>query len=486
MVKVSPDLRARPADETGRTLALARLDEASSALERLADSEDAEALHDFRVAVRRLRSFLRAYRRYLKGAGAQKARRRLRDVMAATGGARDAEVHLAWLRGQEKSLSARERAGVRWLIDRLESRAARSSIEPQLKLDFQRIERRLRARLPVYAVEIHLGRGPTRPTWDAATGELVRAHGIDLREHLAQVDSVERREEGHAARIRCKRLRYLLEPLQDEEPAARELVKRLKELQDLLGEWHDLYVLGGQIAAALETVSAERARQLYEAALAGGEEERRVRAAQRRDERPGLLSLARRAREGEEKLFRSFRRRWSGSAAKASFEKVDGLAARLEARTVRLTEIERKYLLDRLPEVVADAPSVEIDQGWLPGARLEERVRRVRAPDGDRHYRTVKIGGGIERTELEEEASAETFEALWPLTEGRRVRKRRYRVADGAHTWEIDAFADRDLVLAEVELDRRDQEVRIPDWLRPRLVREVTGEAEYLNVRLAR
>jgi adenylate cyclase len=75
---------------------------------------------------------------------------------------------------------------------------------------------------------------------------------------------------------------------------------------------------------------------------------------------------------------------------------------------------------------------------------------------------------------------------LWPLTEGRRVRKRRHRVREGERQWEIDEFLDRDLFLAEVELPSTDAPVELPDWLRPHVVREVTTEDEYKNENLAR
>ena len=89
------------------------------------------------------------------------------------------------------------------------------------------------------------------------------------------------------------------------------------------------------------------------------------------------------------------------------------------------------------------------------------------------------------RLELEEPMPPDLFERLWPLTEGRRIRKRRHRVKDGDLTWEIDEFRDRDLVIAEVELPSPSAEITTPDWLRPHLVREVTDDPAYSNYRLA-
>jgi adenylate cyclase len=150
-------------------------------------------------------------------------------------------------------------------------------------------------------------------------------------------------------------------------------------------------------------------------------------------------------------------------------------------------EIERKYLLKGLPTFPLPSAVLEIDQGYLPGEKLVERLRREEDQDGAvRYYRTVKLGDGVERTELEDETDERTFRHLWELTEGRRLKKRRYVVPHGDDMWEIDAFTDRPLVLAELELDRADAKVIIPGWLKPVLVREVTDERQYTNRSLAR
>ena len=150
-------------------------------------------------------------------------------------------------------------------------------------------------------------------------------------------------------------------------------------------------------------------------------------------------------------------------------------------------EIERKYLLRGRPQFPRASATLEIDQGYLPGEKLVERLRRQRDENGvTRYFRTVKLGSGVQRMELEDETDARTFEHLWQLTEGRRLKKRRYLVPHGDDLWEIDEFTDRPLWLAELELDHPDADVKIPEWLEPVLVREVTDEEEYSNRSLAR
>ena len=72
-MRLDGELLDGPAAAGARVLALGRLADAEEAAARLADPADAEALHDFRVAVRRLRSTLRLLAPALEGALAEEA-----------------------------------------------------------------------------------------------------------------------------------------------------------------------------------------------------------------------------------------------------------------------------------------------------------------------------------------------------------------------------------------------------------------------------
>lgn len=150
-------------------------------------------------------------------------------------------------------------------------------------------------------------------------------------------------------------------------------------------------------------------------------------------------------------------------------------------------EIERKYLLCGLPEGIQAFPSQEIDQGYIPGSQVRERVRRIRDGDTVSYVRTIKLGRGIERWEFEEPTTEQFFAAVWPLTEGKRVYKRRYRVASEAGEWEIDEFLDRpDFYLAEIELGHASERPTPPAIIAAVIVREVTDEPGFSNYRLSR
>ncbi len=486
---IPDDVLSRPVEEAARLFALSFLDEARAASPRLADAADTEALHDFRVALRRLRSALRAYAPYLRGGVKKSLARELRALAAATGGGRDAEVLLAWVEAQTEHIVPRERTGVAWLVGALQQRrdegyaAVRADVAPR----FDVLEAGLRTGLEVYSVPMRLGERRSVRTLAQALAGLVREHAEELGAKLAQVLAVSDEEPAHDARISTKRLRYLLDPLRDRLPGARELLRELKELQDALGELHDLQVLAREIGDAAARAAAERARRLHDLALDGDPDGTRTRRALRDDERHGLLTLATRARARIHALYAATEQRWLGPRGGAIVGAANDVARALEAHASAGQEIERKYLLTGLPPEAAAAPAKRIEQGYLPGQKLIERVRRVTAADGTvKCFRTVKAGAGLVRVEIEEETPPELFRKLWPLTRGKRVTKRRHMVEEGGHVWEIDVFLDRTLFLAEIELASAEEVVDVPAWLAPYVVREVTTESGLVNARLAK
>ena len=142
-------------------------------------------------------------------------------------------------------------------------------------------------------------------------------------------------------------------------------------------------------------------------------------------------------------------------------------------------EIERKFL------VVGDGwraggKRSRLRQGYLCASK--ERSVRVRLEDG---AGTVTIKGptkGVSRAEYEYRIPARDAAALLRLCEKPLIEKARTRVRHGGLIWEIDEFAgdNRGLIVAEVELRRADQKIKLPPWIG----REVTRDARYLNANL--
>jgi CYTH domain-containing protein len=146
------------------------------------------------------------------------------------------------------------------------------------------------------------------------------------------------------------------------------------------------------------------------------------------------------------------------------------------------TEIERKFVLRAAPEWVAEAEGSPILQGYLAASgESEVRLRLI----AGRPLLTVKLGHGLARRETEIELDEGQFERLWPLTEGRRLEKTRYRRPLGDSTVELDVYggALAGLVVAEVEFGSIAASERFdpPEWLGA----ELTGDERWANRSLA-
>ena len=146
-------------------------------------------------------------------------------------------------------------------------------------------------------------------------------------------------------------------------------------------------------------------------------------------------------------------------------------------------EIERKFLLKRLPDKLKRSRHYIIEQGYLATEPAGRQVRLRKK--GNTASLTFKVGRGAHREEREIRLSPKQFAALWPGTAGRRLRKLRYEIPWNNLLIEIDVYRGKHagLVVAEVEFPDRVtcSKFKPPPWFD----REVTGEKRYSNVRLA-
>ena len=275
-MRLDAELLDGPPAEGARVTVLARLADAGEAAARLADPADGEALHDLRVALRRLRSTLRALGPLLPCPVPEKQARRLRKAARLTGPARDAEVFLAWLGGPAaRRCPARTAAPTSgWWSGW--SAAARPRRAPPAagrcgwpSGRWRRSTRRL----------VGAAVAPAPQPFALALAGLLRAQAVALREAVREVVGPEDVAAIHQVRIEGKRLRYLLEPLRGAPGAdAAEAVAALKGLQELVGEWHDAQLFRQALARAQVEAAADRARWR---SRGGGEA----------DFKPGLLAL---------------------------------------------------------------------------------------------------------------------------------------------------------------------------------------------------
>jgi adenylate cyclase len=147
------------------------------------------------------------------------------------------------------------------------------------------------------------------------------------------------------------------------------------------------------------------------------------------------------------------------------------------------SEIERAFLVERLPEDLVLGPGEQLRQGYL--AEEADTQVRLRITDAGATL-TIKGGGGLVRTEVELPVPPDDAEALWELTAGRRVDKTRHRVDLVGATAEVDVYAGglEGLVRAEVEFPSEEAARRFtpPAWFGL----EVTDDPRWGNASLAR
>jgi adenylate cyclase len=136
-------------------------------------------------------------------------------------------------------------------------------------------------------------------------------------------------------------------------------------------------------------------------------------------------------------------------------------------------EIERKFLVERVPEHVRREPGEPIRQGYLAlDGDTEVRLRLK----GEERSLTVKHGRGRVRVEEAVGLDERQARALWALTDGRRLEKTRRRVGVAGLVADVDEYLGDLAGLRVVEVEFADEgaadRFEPPAWFG----REVTAE----------
>ncbi len=318
--------------EGSRRVTLDLLERAQAARERLRAGGDAEALHDFRVAVRRLRSALRTFTPELGTAGDKRSRRRWGEIASATGPGRDAEAQGEWLSAAQANLSPSALRAARALIGELGAKLEKEQGElAAAARRFDRAASRLREELASYTVR--LDAPPDQETFGALAARRVRELGADLAKRLSAIERPGDEEGAHEARIAGKRLRYGVEIAA---PSARRPLARLKTLQDLLGELHDVHGLMRRVARVAGREARERARRLAELAVERGVASDEFRSERRRGG-VSWWSLLDALRQRQNELHGALENEWLGENAAAAIDRLltEALVAGPERTQIR-------------------------------------------------------------------------------------------------------------------------------------------------------
>ena len=213
-------------------------------LERSAASgADVDAVHDMRVASRRLREALNVFRPVLDPDAFTKQRKLVKRITRALGDVRDADVFCAFLGKMVEGASGdTERLALAYLIDRKEEERALAVAKLQKR--FGKLD--LKSSRTVFEEAAR----STRECAEAAMPLVGLAHTtLADRIDRAYVHSSAALEEDalfeqHAMRIACKHLRYAVEifsPCFDS--SFGEVHDTIVAFQDVLGDMHDIDVI---------------------------------------------------------------------------------------------------------------------------------------------------------------------------------------------------------------------------------------------------
>jgi CHAD domain-containing protein len=245
---------------------------------------DPEDVHDLRVAVRRLRAMLRAARPMLAPEWSEPLRDELKWLGGELGPLRDADVFLAYLRGEADDFEASDREGLEQLEALVEDDRRAAHARALAALRSERYLSLLR----------ELERTARAPRVRSARAELDAIAGTEFRKLRKAARKIRRSstdEELHALRIRGKRARYAAELAATAVgKRARKFLKVAKRFQDVVGEHQDAVV-------AEEHLRALEARGGREAGFVAGRlvERQRARRRQARGELEGAWKRLERA-----------------------------------------------------------------------------------------------------------------------------------------------------------------------------------------------
>jgi CHAD domain-containing protein len=246
-------------------------------------ASDEEAVHEMRVAGRRLRVGVPLLAKQPEGKRVKRAVRVLRELTRAAGASRDLDVSLDLLNGhlRKQGPPSAEVAMLRRRLRAARTRSRTHMAEALMDLEIARLRRDLRKVLELRADGLFTILGRMRATRDEEGQALLEGfEGLGDRYDPVAL---------HALRRQARRLRYTAElhdTLMRVEPS--EAPGLFKALQEQIGALHDVHVLASWLqsqgrvaaergqdaladaAAALQTAFEERARELHRELLATG------------------------------------------------------------------------------------------------------------------------------------------------------------------------------------------------------------------------
>jgi CYTH domain-containing protein len=155
-----------------------------------------------------------------------------------------------------------------------------------------------------------------------------------------------------------------------------------------------------------------------------------------------------------------------------------------------MLEIERKYLLKRLPIEPAE-DVLDIRQYYMEVDGVMVRYRKVIYQDKTFDFiKTIKTP--VDEMTYEEDENHVLPNEFEDFVENCNqadvsyfIHKKRHIYINGVDKWEVDQYMDFDLVIAELEMPTKEHEFETPEHISDELIMEVTGLREFTNLSLA-
>jgi CHAD domain-containing protein len=246
-----------PSDEEGwkkiRELALRQLNRFMSYEAKVLRGDEPDAIHDMRVASRRLQQMLDLLYPKPRPQELRRLRRQIRRCRRVLGDVRNCDVlleHVGRSLGRKRSVRREAWTAVQHylLLRRSESflRAMRRFGKINLAVFYVNLKEFLAQEKahPASAGHDHHGSPITRPPFTKHLTHALQSVWTAFEDQITVSQGDSRPAVIHGARIATKRLRYLLEVFHEFSVAgSAEALAWLRELQQHLGDWHDLEVL---------------------------------------------------------------------------------------------------------------------------------------------------------------------------------------------------------------------------------------------------
>jgi CHAD domain-containing protein len=253
------DANTDGAQRAARVVALRVLDDVTDTYDKIR-RRDADSIHDFRVALRRLRSWIRLYKPCLGDTLRKRTRRRLKRIANATTEIRDLDVQIAWLRSERNALGDSRLEAATWIISELkrDRKPAWRKFRKTLRRDFTKTERALRKELSRYVTVHDVTDGDHVASMREVTASLLGDQATALAAAFERIRSADDARRLHRARILVKRARYVLEALSAQAPELSAVADDLARFQGVVGELRDAQLLAHRVAREVTSIAAER------------------------------------------------------------------------------------------------------------------------------------------------------------------------------------------------------------------------------------